>query len=313
MTESMFPGSDGSTRGAGDLKVTTVVMPEMPSASSIYTLSPEQASFFKAHTGIDDDAALKAHILKVQEKAYKVFPYPCIQMFTFLEHGMAVLPVYESVLKLGRERIDGLLLDVGACFGVDARKAAADGYPLKNIITTDLHQVRVFGLGHDLFRTTPTSYPISFVAGDIFNPEILRVFSPFDALPQTERPDLPTLTSLNPLAGHCAAIYAGNVFHLFSEENQRHLASALAGLLSPLPGSVICGIQAGTQQEGGLYMEIAGKAANMFCHSPESWAAMWDGEVFAKGKVRVDATLERVEKMGLGLAFWQLRWSIVTL
>lgn len=37
-----------------------------------YSLSPEEAEFFKATTGINDDEALKAHILSVQEKAYKV-------------------------------------------------------------------------------------------------------------------------------------------------------------------------------------------------------------------------------------------------
>lgn len=73
---------------------------------------------------------------------------------------MAVLPAYKDVLKLGRERPDEILLDLGACcelstklsvrtraltpremsVGVDARKAAADGYPLRNIVTTDLQQ-----------------------------------------------------------------------------------------------------------------------------------------------------------------------------
>ena len=168
-----------------------------------------------------------------------------------------------------------------------------------------------FDLGHDLFKTTPASYPISFLAGDVFKPEILQIFPPFDGPPTAERPDLTTLTSLNPLAGHCAAIYAGYFFHMFSEENQLQLARALAGLLSPLPGSVICGIHGSNPQKGVFRTEHAGRAADVFCHSPESWAAMWDGEVFAKGKVRVDATVERREEEGF--AFWQLKWSVVRL
>lgn len=169
-----------------------------------------------------------------------------------------------------------------------------------------------FDLGHDLFKTSSASYPINFVAGDIFKPETLQIFSPFDGPPSTERPDLSTLTSLNPLAVHCAAIYVGNVFHLFSEQNQLHLARALAGLLSPLPGSMIFGIHGSNLQKGVLYAEHAGRAMNMFYHSPESWAAIWDGKVFGKGKVRIDATVDRVDK-GLGLAYWQLRWSVVRL
>ncbi|KAI9569264.1 hypothetical protein HD554DRAFT_2092421 [Boletus coccyginus] len=307
MSELILP-VDG--RGAGDLKVTTFATSDIPPLSVGYRLSPEQTSFFKEQTGIDDDEALKNHILGVKERASKIFPYPCIQVMTFLEHGMAVLPAYKDVLKLGRERPDEILLDLGACFGVDARKAAADGYPLRNIVTTDLQQA-FFDLGHDLFKTTPASYPINFVAGDVFKPSMLQIFPPFDEPPHTERPDLSTLTSLNPLAGHCAAIYVGNIFHLFSEENQLHLARALAGLLSPLPGSVIFGIHGSNPQKGVFRSEYNGKVIEAFCHSPESWAAVWNGEVFAKGKVKVDATGELVERERF--TFWQLRWSVVKL
>ncbi|KAF8139026.1 hypothetical protein EV363DRAFT_1154334 [Boletus edulis] len=300
----------GDGRGAGDFKATAVVVPDTPPHFIHSTLTPEQTTFFKAQTGIDDDEALKNHILQVQTRAYKVFPYPCIQLGTFLEHGMAALPVYDSVLKLGREHPDGIFLDIGACFGVDARKAAADGYPLGNIVTTDLYQ-EFFDLGHELFRTTPASYPISFVAGDMFKPEMLQILPPLDGPPPTERPDLSTLTSLDPLAGHCVAIYAGNVFHLFSEENQLRLAKGLAGLLSPVPGSVIFGMHASNLKKGVLHVEHGGKAVDGFCHSPESWAAIWDGEVFDKGKVRVDATLEWMDREGF--AFWQMRWSVLRL
>ena len=47
-------------------------MPDMPPLSAKYGLSPEQTTFFKAQTGIDDDEELKNHILELQERAYKV-------------------------------------------------------------------------------------------------------------------------------------------------------------------------------------------------------------------------------------------------
>lgn len=56
----------------GDLRVTAVAMPDMPPLSAKYGLSPEQTTFFKAQTGIDDDEELKNHILELQERAYKV-------------------------------------------------------------------------------------------------------------------------------------------------------------------------------------------------------------------------------------------------
>ena len=130
----------------------------------------------------------------------------------------------------------------------------------------------------------------------MFKPEILQLVPPFDEPPPTERPVLSTLTSLNPLAGHCAVIYAGNVFHLFSEENQLRFARALAGLLSPLPGSVIFGIHGSNLQKGNVRTEHGGRATDIFCHSTESWAAMWDSEAFVKGKVKVDATVGRINR-----------------
>ena len=167
-------------------------------------------------------------------------------------------------------------------------------------------------MGHALFNTAPATYPLSFVPGDSLDPNVLRIVPPFDEAPSTEKPDLSTLASLNPLAGRCAVIYASNFFHLFSEENQLHLARALAGLLSPLPGSMVCGENTGNSQKGVFHQEIAGKIFQVFQHSPESWSAMWDGEVFAKGKVRVDVKFELVERAA-GLAYNRLQWSVVRL
>lgn len=43
-----------------------------PLDESRYNLRPQDAALFKELTGIEDDDALKDHILKVQAKAYKV-------------------------------------------------------------------------------------------------------------------------------------------------------------------------------------------------------------------------------------------------
>ncbi|KAH0840326.1 hypothetical protein J3R83DRAFT_1342 [Lanmaoa asiatica] len=297
--------------GAGDLKITAAAKPDTEPLAAAYELSPEQATFFKAETGIDDDDDLRTHILEVQEGAYKISPYACIRWFTFLQLGIATLPEYGSIIKLGQERPDGILLDIACCFGVDARKAVADGFPLKNTVTTDLKK-EFYDMGHALFNTTPETYPLSFVPGDAFDPNILQIVPPFDEPPSTERPDLSTLTSLNPLAGRCAVIYASNFFHMFSEENQFRLAKALAGLLSCEPGSMICGEHVGNWQKGVFREENTGRVFDMFQHCPESWSAIWDGEIFAKGKVTVHAKVESVERAG-GLAYNRLQWSVVRL
>ncbi|KAG6375909.1 hypothetical protein JVT61DRAFT_11704 [Boletus reticuloceps] len=58
--------------GAGDLKISAVVNPDTVPLAAAYELAPEQATFFKTQTRVDDDDNLRCHILKVQEKAYHV-------------------------------------------------------------------------------------------------------------------------------------------------------------------------------------------------------------------------------------------------
>ncbi|KAF9240255.1 hypothetical protein BU15DRAFT_87747 [Melanogaster broomeanus] len=277
---------------------------------SLYALSPEEAAFFKAATGIDDDAVLKAHILMVQEKAYKVAPYPCIYGFAFLKMGITQNIVYESILKIGRERKDAIFLDIGCCFSVDSRKAAADGFPACNIVASDLKQ-EFLELSHVLFNTSKDTYPGHFVAGDIFDPVVLSVAPPSRGVPHSPRPDLSALTSLNPLRGYCSVINASTFFHLFAEEKQLHVARALAGLLSSEPGSLTCGMHVGREEAGILPASVFGSNVDMFCHSPQSWKAMWDG-VFTKGEVKVEASLSATEP-NTNRQIHILTWSVTRL
>jgi len=62
------------------------------------------------------------------------------------------MPAYKDVLKLGQERKGATLLDVGCCFGNDVRKVAADGFPVEQIIASDLKR-EFWDLGHVLFRS----------------------------------------------------------------------------------------------------------------------------------------------------------------
>jgi hypothetical protein len=175
-------------------------------------------------------------------------------------------------------------------------------------------------LGHKLFGTTPETCPITFVPGDAFDSNHLEVVPPFTAAnaPTGPAPDLRSLASLNPLHGRASAIHASSFFHLFSEEKQLHLARALAGLLSPEPGSVIFGMHVGLAEKGFKPSERE-RGGFMFCHSPESWVQMWDGLVFEKGEVTVQAKLVYVERRDFkgdetstqSVAF--LSWSVTRL
>ena len=109
-------------------------------------------------------------------------------------------------------------------------------------------------------------------------------------------PDLRSLTSLNPLRGRVFAIHATAFFHLFGEEKQLQLARALAGLLSPEPGSMIFGAHIGVPEKGFEPSFMHRDHRRMWCHSPESWTELWDGLVFEKGVVEVQTKLVHVER-----------------
>ncbi|KAG9316774.1 hypothetical protein JVU11DRAFT_2837 [Chiua virens] len=218
---------------------------------SLYALDPESFTFFKSITGINDNDELRKHILNVQAKAYAVF--------TRLKISKA--PAYEHVLKLGREREGALLLDIGCCFGNDARKAASDGFPVRQLIASDLRR-ELWDLGHELFRSTPESFSATFVSGDALDPAFLspsasRVELPVDV-------DVSTITTLNDLRGKVSAIWAASFFHLFSEKHQRQLAHALGSLLSPEKGSVIFGAHIALPNKGVLIGKFLTKMLKCF-------------------------------------------------
>ncbi|PIL30914.1 hypothetical protein GSI_07083 [Ganoderma sinense ZZ0214-1] len=288
-----------------------------PLDESLYRLDEEGLTFMKTQACFEDEEELKKHVLAVQAEAYKIHPYPCIRSFGFLLCKIARLPAYEQLLALGKERKDPIFLDIGCCFGNDIRRAIQDGFPQGGAIGSDLYS-EFWDMGHKLFRSTPKTFPVPFVPGDAFDPAFLEPTTP--APPSDPRPGLSTLTSLNPLRGHVSAIHASSFFHLFDEEKQLELAKALAGLLSPEPGSIILGAHGGGPEKG-LRVETFGPNSHeikMFCHSPESWKEMWDGQVFEKGTVKVEADLIEVKRTDLvdvpeETKFYIQLWSVTRL
>ena len=137
-------------------------------------------------------------------------------------------------------------------------------------------------VGLELFASAPAP---PFVQADVF--ELNKETS----TPTSEPPaDLSKLTSLALLRGHVAAIHATAVFHLFDFDNQEQVARNLAGLLSPLSGSMIFGVHVGMLVRG----EWCPTEGNMMhCHSPTSWRELWQS-IFAEigAKVEVNAALE---------------------
>jgi len=258
-----------------------------------FFLTPEESAFYQANTGIPDDDSLKAHIVEVAEKALKVYPYHCIATFGFLRFRiLRSKPGYQQLLRLGSTRPNALFLDLGCCFGNDIRKAIQDGFPAQNIIASDL-QPDFWKYGHELFNTSPSMFPVTFIPGNVLDPSFISIQPPLQELSlETAAPiSLQSLiqaspTSLDSLRGHLSAIHTSAFFHLFDTNEQTDIAKKLASLLSPLPGSVIFGSHLGSEQpqEGAKN----GTGTLFYRHSPESWKKMWEEVFDGKGAIRVE-------------------------
>jgi len=264
---------------------TNAIQPLDPTA--VVILTDTEVSFYKQHTGISDISELQAHILAIQARAFAVFPYPCIRRLSFAKLKISRFEAYKEVLQLGRERPGAILLDLGCCFGNDARKAVDDGFPASQVVATDLKQ-EFWELGHELFRSTSESCPIRFVQGDILDPSLVAVNL---TSPPTSGDVLSACTaqrSLAPLQRLVSAIHASAFFHLFDETDQERIARACNTLLSHQPGSIIFGSHRGSDTP-----TDRGKG-NSFAHSPESWKDMWR-KVAPDGSLQVDVWLSDQE------------------
>ncbi|KAF9446310.1 hypothetical protein P691DRAFT_708864 [Macrolepiota fuliginosa MF-IS2] len=290
-----------------------------PLDESLYTLGTDELAFFKDQTRITGNEELKGHIIGVQKKAYKLYGYQCIRRFGFVRLKISRQPIYQRVLQLSKERPGALLLDIGCCFGNDIRKAVSDGWPVQHALASDL-RTGFWEYGHELFRSTPETFPAAFIAGDAFDPAMILPREPFyiDSPPIHPRPtELHSLISLNPLQGHITAIHASSFFHLFDGNKQSELARQMATLLSTETGSVIFGSHNGQPTKGYRPDPLNFRGYNQFCHSPDSWRDLWDGQIFKKGSVRVEAELLEDERADLaaadGVIFYLLKWSVTRL
>ena len=301
------PNQDLDLEYKWDQKVGMTSIP--PLDDTLYRISPEASEFFKQSTGIQDDEELKKHILTVREKAYNIVPYPCIRIFTFTHLDMSRLDVYPHIMEIARTKPEAILLDLACCFGGDARKAVADGFPVENVVLSDL-KGEFLELGHEMFGTTPETFPAHMLQADVFDPASLAPSKPVYE-PVQRIANVKDAKTLNDLRGQVSVLHASKLFHLFEEEKQFELAKQLAALLSAESGSVICGAQGGYHTKGKRTTKTWSTEFEYFCHSPESFEELWNGQVFDKGTVKVDAVLRPYGSLDGELMF--LEWAITRL
>ncbi|PPQ69961.1 hypothetical protein CVT26_013297 [Gymnopilus dilepis] len=316
---------------------------------SLYSLQPDELEFLQTTTGIKDEQELKDHILRVQKTAYEV-RYTWLSLYSAIQllevclllitwEGTLLSPqlwqlgselhVFQHIQKpsdcLENVKTPSSSISDAVVLGNDTRKIVLDGWPAQSVIASDLIK-GFWDRGHELFQSTPESFPVRFIQGDIFDSEFLSVNSP-SLHHQANSPDnldLASITSLAPLRNRISAIHVSALFHLFSEEQQLDLARRLASLLVSAKGSIVFGAHVSRPVKG-FRSEVAGdKGENilMFCHSPDSWRKMWVEDVFGSYPgVHVDVEAKLVDYLGVDVKrddtavtedgrFYEMQWSV---
>ncbi|KAL8806414.1 MAG: hypothetical protein Q9182_001329 [Xanthomendoza sp. 2 TL-2023] len=225
---------------------------------------------------------IEAHIYSIRDKAWGIFPWPCVGEFWFLRFGLAQHPLYRNMV-LPRLKAGQTLLDVGTCLGQDLRKCIFDGAPANRLFASDLFP-EYKQLAYDLWRDEDKIPPGHFYTDDILADNDLFTSGPL-------------MTQLGP--GQVDIVSITMFLHLFNYENQLRAATRILRLLSQKPGSIIIGSQAGSIDFGEqtlkppFHRSDDGGRRTVFRHNPESFERLWQEAGRLTGvPLRVSAVLQ---------------------
>ena len=226
-----------------------------------------------------------------RDKAWGIFPWPCVGEFWFIRFGLAIHPLYKTMV-IPRLKAGNTLLDLGSCLGQDIRKCIVDGASPHNLYASDLF-VEYEELSYELWRDKNIFPPSHFLADDI--------------LADNDRfTSGPLMTQLGPAQVDIISITM--FLHLFNWRNQLRAATRILRLLSHKPGSLILGSQAGSVNAGELPLKPpfadvdGGEERTVFRHNPHSFQQLWLEAGKAVGvPLRVTAVLQAPDASGKGV------------
>lgn len=232
-------------------------------------LSAEARDLLQNYSRIPSDK-ITEHVINLCNEAWKIFPYPCIGQFRFLDLSLKHTQEYPEILdRLAKGQ---RILDMACCFGQEIRQLVADGALSENIYGCDLRKEYV-DLGYQLF-CDHGRLQSRFITADIFD----------DSSPLME------------LKGTFDMIYTGSFFHLFDYADQVKVSKAVAKLLRPAKDSFIIGRQVGAL-EAAAHDHRTNPTGKMFRHNPQSLQEMWTEIGDALGvPFSVNATLHELSK-----------------
>ncbi|OTB01094.1 hypothetical protein M426DRAFT_64670 [Hypoxylon sp. CI-4A] len=218
-----------------------------------YQLRPPFVKLLEEWSNVAPDDVIQ-HIYRARRKAWRVFPWPCIGEFWFVEQGLRRHPDYSDVLKRMTSS-NSRFLDIGSCLGQDIRTLAHDGAPTSNLYGVDVLP-GFKDVGYILFRDSDRIDPSHFITSNIFTNDL------------TGRNDL-TKTR-----GTWDIIHVSMFLHLFELPEQEAALKNIMRLLKPIPGSTILGTEPGSLEADVAVQKAPfcdlGKSIAAFRHSRES-------------------------------------------
>ncbi|KAG8530719.1 uncharacterized protein KY384_004076 [Bacidia gigantensis] len=248
-------------------------------------LTPDAREVLEKYSKIPSES-IESHIYRIRDKAWGIFPWPCIGEFWFLSFGLSQHPLYLTVI-LPRLRAGASLLDVGSCLGQDLRKCVYDGAPAASLFATDLFP-EYEDLSYDLWQDRASMPKDHYIADDILASN--DVFS---------RGNL--MRGLGP--GQVDIVSMTMFLHLFDYKNQLRAATRILRLLSHKPGSLILGSQAGIVEAREQELKPpfskteTGEKRTIFRHSPASFTKLWEEAGVAAGvPLKVSAIFQVPER-----------------
>lgn len=228
-------------------------------------LQPRTKELFETYSQVPPDEVV-SHITQIRNKAFKIFPYPCLGHWGFLNLNIQKSDAYNEVVQ--RIKDGEQYLDVGCCMGQDIRKLVYDGAPSQNLYASDL-KGQFWDIGFEMFLDK-SSLNATFIEADIFDDK----------------------SALQQLVGKFDIVHAASFFHLFDWAGQVAAAKAIVALLNPESNSLIIGRQAGRVEAGDFTAQVE-QTKSRYWHNLESWGKLWDQVGYETGiKWRVEAEFD---------------------
>lgn len=181
-----------------------------------------------------------------RDRAWDIYPYPCIGQFRFINLTVYQTPSYPQILK--RLKGGASFLDLGCCLAQEVRKLVYDGAPSENLWGAEL-KGDFFELGYELFKDRD-SLKAHFLEADIFDEQ----------------------GPLQQLEGKMDVVQIGLFLHLFDLKGQIKACERIVALMKPEKGGLIVGQQLASLVAGPLGSE---SGSEMFKHTMESFEKLW--------------------------------------